>query len=63
MISECALGLLLDDASLPVTAKFGGILTPSTALGDVAIRRLEATGRMHFETEILRGDGENRKDR
>ena len=59
MISEAALGLALDDASLPL----GGVLTPSTALGSVLVSRLEATGRIRFESEIVRADGESRKDR
>ncbi|KAI0665833.1 hypothetical protein C8Q78DRAFT_1111518 [Trametes maxima] len=63
MISECALGLLLDDASLPFTARPGGILTPATALGEVVVRRLEATGQMHFETEIVTGNEESKKQR
>ncbi|RPD70404.1 hypothetical protein L226DRAFT_227179 [Lentinus tigrinus ALCF2SS1-7] len=63
MISECALALALDDASLPVTARLGGVLTPATAFGDVIVRRLEATGHIHFESEIVRGGDESRKDR
>ena len=63
MIAEAALALLLDDASLPPLAQVGGILTPATALGDVLIRRLEATDRMHFESDIVRLDEENREDR
>ncbi|KAI0645103.1 Saccharopine dehydrogenase-domain-containing protein [Trametes meyenii] len=63
MISECALGLLLDDASLPFTARPGGVLTPATALGEVIVRRLEATGQMRFETEIVSGSEESRKQR
>ncbi|RPD57921.1 hypothetical protein L226DRAFT_538874 [Lentinus tigrinus ALCF2SS1-7] len=64
MISEAALGLALDDASLPLSARLGGILTPSTALGSVLISRLEATGRIHFESEHIRAeDAESRKDR
>ncbi|KAI0697402.1 Saccharopine dehydrogenase-domain-containing protein [Cerioporus squamosus] len=63
MISESALALALDDASLPVTARLGGVLTPATALGDALIRRLEGTGRIHFESEIVRDDEESRKDR
>ncbi|KAI0364951.1 hypothetical protein BV20DRAFT_955237 [Pilatotrama ljubarskyi] len=63
MISECALGLLLDDAALAPMARFGGVLTPATALGDVIVRRLEATGEMHFESEIVTGDEESRKER
>ncbi|KAI9067472.1 hypothetical protein FKP32DRAFT_1588577 [Trametes sanguinea] len=63
MIAECALGLLLDDDKLPVTARPGGILTPATALGDVIVRRLKATGRMSFESEIVQGTDESRKER
>ncbi|KAI0350608.1 hypothetical protein OH77DRAFT_1430787 [Trametes cingulata] len=63
MISECALGLLLDDADLPPTARAGGILTPATALGDVIVRRIEATGEMHFESEIISANEESRKER
>lgn len=63
MISEAALGLALDDASLPLSARLGGVLTPSTALGSVLVSRLEATGRIRFESEIVRADGESRKDR
>ena len=63
MISEAALALLLDDASLPPLARFGGVLTPATALGDVLIRRLEATGTMRFESEIVRSSDESKKTR
>ena len=60
MIAECALAFVLDDASLPPSARLGGILTPSTAFGDVLVRRLEATGRIHFESEVL-GMGGDKK--
>lgn len=63
MISESALALLLDDAALPVTAHLGGVLTPATALGDALVRRLEATGRIHFDSEIVRADDEGKKVR
>ncbi|KAI0752778.1 Saccharopine dehydrogenase-domain-containing protein [Daedaleopsis nitida] len=64
MIAESALGLLLDDASLPSSARLGGVLTPATALGDVLIRRLEATGTIRFESEILSsGAVESKKQR
>ena len=63
MISEAALGLALDDASLPLSARLGGVLTPSTALGSVLVSRLEATGRIRFESEVVHADGESRKDR
>lgn len=63
MIAECALALTLDDASLPVTARSGGILTPATAFGDVLIKRLESTDCMRFETELVRDGDESRKSR
>lgn len=63
MMVESALALLLDDASLPPHARIGGVLTPATALGDVLIKRLEATGRMQFSSELVRSGDESRKDR
>ncbi|KAI8978342.1 Saccharopine dehydrogenase-domain-containing protein [Trametes punicea] len=63
MTAECALGLLLEDDSLPVTARPGGVLTPATALGEVLVRRLQATGKMQFESEIVTGGEESRKER
>ncbi|KAH9846480.1 Saccharopine dehydrogenase-domain-containing protein [Lenzites betulinus] len=63
MVSECALGLLLDDASLPASARPGGVLTPATALGDVIVRRLEGTGKVRFESEVVSVDKESRKER
>ena len=63
MISECALALALDDASLPPHAHIGGVLTPATALGSVLVSRLEATGLVQFESQIGRGNEESKKDR
>ena len=63
MISECALALLQDDASLPPHAHLGGVLTPATALGSVIVSRLEAANLLHFESQIVRGQEESRKDR
>ncbi|KAI8978341.1 Saccharopine dehydrogenase-domain-containing protein [Trametes punicea] len=63
LIAECALGLLLDDDELPVTARPGGVLTPATALGEVIVRRLQATGRIQLESEILKSAEESRKTR
>ena len=63
MITECALALLLDDASLPAARRAGGVLTPSIAFGSVLVSRLEATGLIQFESEIVRGAEESRKDR
>ena len=39
--------------SLPPLAHSGGLLTPSTALGDVLVERLVKTGRFVVETEVL----------
>ncbi|PIL33671.1 hypothetical protein GSI_04294 [Ganoderma sinense ZZ0214-1] len=63
IIAECALALALDDASLPPHAHIGGVLTPATALGSVLISRLEAVGLVQFESQIVRGNEESRKDR
>ncbi|GEM06323.1 saccharopine dehydrogenase / Homospermidine synthase family protein [Rhodotorula toruloides] len=56
LISSCALCLLKDYDRLPPIAKHGGFLTPSTALGNVLVERLEATGRFQFSIEDG-GDG------
>ncbi|KAI1786338.1 Saccharopine dehydrogenase-domain-containing protein [Ganoderma leucocontextum] len=63
IIAECALALALDDASLPPHAHLGGVLTPATALGGVLISRLEAAGLVQFDSRIVRGNEESRKDR
>ncbi|OBZ69645.1 hypothetical protein A0H81_10198 [Grifola frondosa] len=64
MISECALALLLDKASLPTFAQGGGVLTPASAFGEVLVKRLEASGRMHFESAVVQdGQTEGRKAR
>ncbi|PSS06495.1 hypothetical protein PHLCEN_2v3697 [Hermanssonia centrifuga] len=60
MIAESALAILLSHSELPQAAQEGGVLTPSTALGDVLLKRLESTGRFTFESEvIIRGDETN----
>jgi short subunit dehydrogenase-like uncharacterized protein len=66
MIAECALCLLpsLNQASrhrLPALAKEGGILTPVSALGEVLIERMEATGKFQFESWVL--DPKDKKSR
>jgi len=53
MISEAALSLLLDKSKLPLMGQEGGILTPTTALGDTLIERLRASSRFDFESKIL----------
>jgi short subunit dehydrogenase-like uncharacterized protein len=49
MISSCALCLVLDADKLPEIGKKGGILTPSTALGDCLVQRLEQVAAFQFE--------------
>ena len=56
MISESALGLLLNQKSLPALARKGGVLTPMTGLGDVLIERLRKTGRFEFTSEVITGE-------
>lgn len=52
MLVECAIALL-DTSKLTPLAKEGGVLTSVTAFGDELVKRLEATRRFEFETEIL----------
>ena len=68
MISESALSLVIPPdakesapeaarAVLPSLARrAGGILTPMSGLGDVLIKRLEATGRFQFSSTIVTED-------
>ncbi|EGO00593.1 hypothetical protein SERLA73DRAFT_178436 [Serpula lacrymans var. lacrymans S7.3] len=53
MISESALGLLLDQNELPAHGRQGGILTPMSALGDVLLDRLRQSGRFEIESEVI----------
>ncbi|KAG1851335.1 Saccharopine dehydrogenase-domain-containing protein [Suillus subalutaceus] len=62
MISECALALALDGASLPRISIGGGIMTPMTAFGDVLVERLRRSGHVDIESELLVGT-EARKTR
>ena len=57
MISESALSLLLDKSKLPPMGQEGGILTPSTALGNTLVERLRASSRFDIESKVL-VDGE-----
>lgn len=52
MIAESALALL-KPAKLTPIAQEGGVLTPMSALGDVLIKRLKATGRFEVESEVV----------
>lgn len=61
MISESAL-LLLSVEKLPPLARRGGILTPMTAFGDALIERLQSTGRFEFDSNVVGGTAEVRKD-
>jgi hypothetical protein len=68
MISEAALSLIFPPnsdencpeaarAALPFLArKTGGIFTPMTAFGDVLIKRLEASGRFQFSSNVIERD-------
>jgi len=53
MVSESALAILLERHALPPLADGGGVLTAMTALGDVLVARLRATGKFSFESEII----------
>ncbi|KAJ7721479.1 Saccharopine dehydrogenase-domain-containing protein [Mycena metata] len=58
LISEAALSLALTPRDkLPPLARRGGVLTPATALGDVYVERLVASGRVTFESKIVSVEG------
>ncbi len=44
MVCEAALALVRDHRQLPGGARFGGVLTPASALGGVLVVRLQAAG-------------------
>ena len=52
MSSEAALSLL-HVPSLPPLAQHGGILTPSTALGDVIVKRLSEAGYWEIASTVV----------
>ena len=55
MIAESALSIALAYSKLPAVAKKGGVLTPASALGDILVKRFEATGRISFRSEVVLG--------
>ncbi|KAI0821295.1 Saccharopine dehydrogenase-domain-containing protein [Irpex lacteus] len=61
-ISESALSLHLHHSSLPSWVRQGGVLTPASAIGDVLVKRLEKSGLVQFESEVVVG-GEADEDR
>lgn len=64
MISETALSILLNFSELTPIAHQGGVLTPTAALGDVLVRRLERSGKFKFDSEIVvSGEIEEKKER
>ena len=54
MVAESAL-CLLNPSKLSPLAQEGGVLTPMSALGDVLIKRLKATGKFEVDSEVLEG--------
>ena len=63
MLAESALSILLSHSELPQWVRGGGVFTPASALGDTLVKRLEASGRMAFESEVVLGGGESKKSR
>jgi short subunit dehydrogenase-like uncharacterized protein len=56
MLAESALALVLpppEGTSLPPLAGLGGVLTPSTAMGQVLVERLRKSGKVIIESEIV----------
>ena len=61
MLAESALSILLSHSELPQWVRGGGVFTPASALGDTLVKRLEASGRMAFESEVVLGPGDESK--
>ncbi|KAJ6593216.1 Saccharopine dehydrogenase-domain-containing protein [Mycena capillaripes] len=62
LISEAALSLALTPReTLPAIGRRGGVLTPATALGDVLVDRLVASGRVTFESKVVTARGQEGK--
>ena len=55
MISEAGLSIALSHKKLPELGRRGGVLTPMSALGDVLLERLTASGKFEFESKMLDG--------
>ncbi|KAJ7750095.1 Saccharopine dehydrogenase-domain-containing protein [Mycena maculata] len=53
-LAEAALSIVLaTPGALPALGRIGGVLTPATALGDVFVDRLAASGRVTFESKVI----------
>jgi len=55
-IAECAITCVRAHNNLPPLAQQGGFLTPATALGDALLERLESTGTIKIDKQVLRND-------
>lgn len=53
MLAESALALLHPEQLSPFARK-GGVLTPSVALGDVLVERLNREGTIRIESKLVR---------
>lgn len=64
MLAESALSLVLG-SDLPPLGRLGGVLTPSTAMGNTLVKRLTKYSEFEFETVTLdewKAKGQNKKD-
>ncbi|KAH9823430.1 hypothetical protein DFH28DRAFT_1103531 [Melampsora americana] len=55
-IAECAVTVIKSFEELPPLAKFGGVLTPATALGEALRQRLESIQIIKTKTEIIKDE-------
>nr|XP_019010531.1 uncharacterized protein I206_05003 [Kwoniella pini CBS 10737]OCF49312.1 hypothetical protein I206_05003 [Kwoniella pini CBS 10737] len=62
LLAESALSLVLSKDQLPTPAKKGGMLTPSIAMGDILIDRLNKSGKFEISSEILVLDTDKKID-
>lgn len=65
MLAESALSLSIAHAQISRIGKLGGVLTPSTAMGDILTERLRRFGNFEITTtsfEEWKRAGEGKKD-
>ncbi|WVW86380.1 hypothetical protein I302_108426 [Kwoniella bestiolae CBS 10118] len=62
LLAESALSLALDKDTLPPISLRGGMLTPSIAIGDTLVERLNRSGKVVMSSEILDQSGGKKLD-
>ncbi|KAH9823431.1 hypothetical protein DFH28DRAFT_1049157 [Melampsora americana] len=60
-IAECAVTVIKSFEELPPLARFGGVLTPATALGEALRQRLESIQLIKIKTDIIKDESNRTK--